>query len=161
MTGRRYPPFTQLGMLSLALIVAGGIYLSSRLPEHVPLGPAIALLVASAAVLSFNLASLRRVQDFAWERFFYVARWALLAYLVTAGMIEYAFVRNHLAGGALVILTLSLLIYAAQVPTLIAFTVARYAGDDPSETEPSRRAPPPERAPHARRETRRRRTYEL
>ena len=28
-------------MASLALIVAGGIYLSANLPEHVPLGPAI------------------------------------------------------------------------------------------------------------------------
>jgi hypothetical protein len=137
MTTRRYPPFTQLGMLSLALIVIGGIYLASHLPEHVPLGPAIALLVASAAVLTFNLASLRRVRDFAWERFFYVAKWALLAYLITAGTIEYAFLRDHVSGGALVILTLSLLVYAAQVPTLIAFTVARYATDDDGYSEPS------------------------
>ena len=42
-------------------------------------------------------------------------------------MIEYAFLRDHVSGGALVILTLSLLVYAVQVPTLIAFTVARYA----------------------------------
>lgn len=121
-----YPPFTELGMLSLALIVIGGIYLASHLPEHVPLAPAIALLVASTAVLSYNLFSLTRVRDFAWPRFFYVAKWALLAYAITAGMILYAFLRDHVSGGALVILTLSLVIYALQVPTLIAFTVARY-----------------------------------
>ena len=49
-------------------------------------------------------------------------------------MIEYVFLRNHLSGGPLVILTLSLIVYALQVPTLIAFTVARYddgAGDEP------------------------------
>jgi hypothetical protein len=126
MSERRYPPFTQLGMLSLALIVAGGIYLSSHIPQHVPLAPAIALLAASSLVLAVNLALLSRVPDFAWARFFQVGRWALLAYLFTAGMIEYAFLRDHLSGGPLVILTLSLAIYALQVPTLIGFTVARY-----------------------------------
>ena len=55
-----------------------------------------------------------------------MGKWALLAYLFTAAMIEYAFLRNHLRGGALVILTLSLLVYAIQVPAMIAFTVARY-----------------------------------
>ncbi|MGO9885322.1 MAG: hypothetical protein ACLPV4_20185 [Solirubrobacteraceae bacterium] len=127
-----YPHFTELGMLSLALIVIGGIYLASHLPRHVPLGPAIGLLIGSAAVLSFNLLSLTRVKNFAWDRFFYVAKWALLAYLITAGMIEYAFVHDHVSGGALVVLTLSLLVYAVQVPTLIAFTVARYATPEPS-----------------------------
>jgi hypothetical protein len=130
MNDRRYPPITELGMLSLGLIVAGGIYLSSHIPQHVPLAPAIALLVASTLVLVLNYALLRRVPGFAWGRFLQVGRWALLAYLITAGMIEYVFVRNHLKGGPLVILTLSLVIYALQVPTLIGFTVARYDTTD-------------------------------
>ena len=130
MTEQRYPPITELGMLSLGLIVAGGIYLSSHIPQHVPLAPAIALLIASTLVLVVNYVLLRRVRGFAWERFFQVGRWALLAYVITAGMIEYAFVRNHLTGGPLVILTLSLVIYALQVPTLIGFTVARYDTSD-------------------------------
>jgi hypothetical protein len=132
MTEQRYPPFTELGMLSLGLIVAGGIYLSAHIPEHVPLGPAVALLAASTAVLVVNLALLTRVRDFAWDRFFQVGRWALLAYLFTAGMIEYAFLRDHLSGGPLVILTLSLAVYALQVPTLIGFTVARFATTTPA-----------------------------
>jgi hypothetical protein len=126
MSERKYPPFTELGMLSLGLIVIGGIYLSSHIPQHVALGPAIALLIASVAVMTINMTWLSRVPGFAWPRFFQVAKWALLAYLFTAAMIEYAFLRNHLKGGPLVILTLSLLVYAVQVPTLIAFTVARY-----------------------------------
>jgi hypothetical protein len=124
------PPFTQIGMAALALIVAGGIYLSAHLPEHVPLAPAIMLLVLSSALVAYNLFSLTRVKDFAWRRFFQVAKWAGLAYLFTAGMIEYAFLLDHVSGGALVILTLSLLVYALQVPTLIAFTVARFAGPE-------------------------------
>jgi len=126
MTERKFPPFTEIGMLSLALIVIGGIYLSSHIPQHVPLGLPIALLIASTALVAINMALLARVRGFAWDRFFQVGKWALLAYLITAGLIEYAFLRNHLRGGPLVILTLSLLVYAVQVPAMIAFTVARY-----------------------------------
>jgi hypothetical protein len=126
MNERKLPPVTEVGMASLALIVAGGIYLSAHLPEHVPLAPAAILLALSAALLVGNLVSLARVEGFHWNRFLEVARWALLAYAITAGLIEYAFVRNHVAGGTLVVLTLSLVVYAVHVPMLIGFTVARY-----------------------------------
>jgi hypothetical protein len=126
MTERRLPPVTQIGMVSLALIVAGGIYLAAHLPNHVSLTPAVVLLAASALLLVGNLASLTRVENFPWRRFGEIARWALLAYVVVAGMIEYSFVRNHLRGGPLVVLTLSLVVFAVHVPTLIGFTVARY-----------------------------------
>ena len=124
---RKLPPVTQLGMASLALIVAGGIYLSAKIPEHVPLAPAIVLLGASALLLAGNLFALSRVQGFAWRRFREVARWALLAYATIAGLIEYAFLEGNLSGGPLVVLSLSLVIFAVHVPVLIAFTVARYA----------------------------------
>jgi hypothetical protein len=128
---RPMPPVTQVGMFSLALIVAGGIYLAAHLPESVPLTPAIVLLALSALLLTGNLLSLTRVKDFAWWRFFQVGRWALLAYTITAGLIEYAFLRNGLSGGPLIVVTLSLVVYALHVPMLIAFTVARYADPAP------------------------------
>ena len=117
-------------MVSLALIVAGGIYLSAHLPRHVPLGPAVALLALSVLMLAANMVALSRVADFAWHRFFAVGRWSLLGYLVIAGMIEYAFLQDHLRGGALVVLTLSLTVFAVHVPILVGFTVARYAQDE-------------------------------
>jgi hypothetical protein len=132
---RRYPPFTELGMLSLALIVIGGIYLSSHIPQHVPLGPAIGLLVASALLAAVNLGLLARVRGFNWDRFRQVGGWALLAYAFTAGMIEYAFLYDHVSGGTLVVLTCSLVVYAVEVPTLIAFTVARWDSPDPVEAD--------------------------
>jgi hypothetical protein len=113
-------------MTSLALIVAGGIYLSAHIPKHVPLTPAIVLLAGSVLLLATNLFLLSRVPDFPWDRFFDVAKWALLGYTIIAGMIEYAFLRNHLKGGALVVLTLSLVVFAIHVPVLIGFTVARF-----------------------------------
>jgi hypothetical protein len=127
MTETRLPPVTQIGMASLALIVAGGIYLSAHLPNEVPLAPAVILLALSALLLAGNLVAIRRIEGFAWGRFVDVAKWALLAYAITAGLIEYAFVRNDLTGGPLVVLTLSLVVYAVHVPMLIGFTVARYA----------------------------------
>jgi len=126
MSERRLPPVTQMGMASLALIVAGGIYLSAHLPHHVPLGPAVALLAASVLLLAGNLTALSRVKGFAWGRFFEVAKWSLLAYLIIAGMIEYSFLRDHMTGGVLVVLTLSLVVFAVHVPVLIGFTVARF-----------------------------------
>jgi hypothetical protein len=132
METRPMPPVTQVGMASLALIVAGGIYLAAHLPQSVPLTPAIVLLALSALLLAGNLLSLTRVKDFAWWRFFQVGGWALLAYAITAGLIEYAFLRNGLSGGPLIVLTLSLVVYALHVPMLIAFTVARYAEPTPN-----------------------------
>jgi hypothetical protein len=120
------PPVTQIGMLSLALIVAGGIYLAAHLPQQVALAPAIVLLAASALLLAGNLAALARVDGFAWGRFFAIAKWALLAYVIIAGMIAYAFLRDGLSGGPLVVLLLSLVVFAVHVPVLIGFTVARY-----------------------------------
>ncbi|HUA48574.1 MAG TPA: hypothetical protein VMA77_25295 [Solirubrobacteraceae bacterium] len=127
MNERPLPPVTQLAMLSLGLIVAGGIYLSAHLPLHVPLGPAVALLAASVIVLAVNIFLLSRVRDFDWPRFFEVGKWSLLAYTVIAGMILYVFLRNHISGGSLVVLTLSLVVFAVHVPMLVGFTVARYS----------------------------------
>jgi hypothetical protein len=125
--GRGLPPVTAIGMTSLALIVAGGIYLSAHLPDHVPLAPAVALLALSALLLVGNLVAIRRIDGFDWATFVGVAKWALLAYAITAGLIGWVFIRNHVAGGTLVVLVLSLVVYAVHVPMLIGFTVARYA----------------------------------
>ena len=130
MNERPLPPVTQLGMASLSLIVAGGIYLSAHLPRQVRIGPAVALLVASALLLAVNIFLLSRVRGFAWDRFFEVGKWSLLAYAVIAGIIEYVFLRNHLRGDALIVLTLSLVVFAVHVPMLVGFTVARYADTD-------------------------------
>jgi hypothetical protein len=126
MNERRLPPVTQLGMLSLSLIVAAVIYMSAHLPEHVPLGPAVALLAVSALLLAGNVIALAKTDGFAWGRFIEVGRWALLAYAFIAAMIEYVFLRNNTSGATLVVLTLSLVVFALTVPVLIAFTVARY-----------------------------------
>lgn len=124
---RQLPPVTELAMCSLALIIAGGIYLTAHLPEHVPLTPAIILLVLSALLMVVNIVLLTRVQGFRWDRFFAVAKWSGLSYIVIGGLLLYVFLRNDVSGGPLAILTLSLLVFAIHVPILTGFTVARYA----------------------------------
>ena len=120
------PPVTELGVVSMALIVAGGISIASQLPGDVPLTLPVILLAASALVLAANIVALARAPGFNWDAFFGVARWALLAYCVIAAMLEFVFIHDGTRGGILVVLTLSLVVFAVHVPLLIGFTVARY-----------------------------------
>ena len=126
MSERALPPVTELGVVSMALIVAGGISIAAKLPGEVPLTLPVLLLAASSLVMLANVAALSRVDGFNWDAFFGVAKWALVAYAVIAGMLEFVFLHNGTRGGVLVVLTLSLVVYAVHVPLLIGFTVARY-----------------------------------
>jgi hypothetical protein len=126
MSEQRLPPVTQLGVVSMALIVAGGITIAAQLPGEVPLTLPVILLAASAVVMAANIVSLARTPGFNWDAFFDVARWALLAYCVIAGMLWFIFVHDGTRGGVLAVLTLSLIVFAVHVPLLIGFTVARY-----------------------------------
>ena len=123
---RRLPPVAELTVGSLALMLAGGVYLAAHLPRHPPLGPVVGLLVAGAALTSAALVLLSRLRPFAWRTFFLVARWALAAYTVITGVGVFIFVYDHTGGSTLVVLVLSLVVFAIDVPTVIAFTVARY-----------------------------------
>ena len=122
----RGPRVTELGMISIALVAAGVIYLAAYLPKHAPLGPAIALLGAAVLVLAVNFALLAREPRFAWWRFRQVAGWMLLVYLVVAGMIEYAFVHDGTSGAVLVVMTCLLGTFTLNVPLISAYTVARF-----------------------------------
>jgi len=121
------PPCTPLTLATIALIVAGGIYMASQLPHHVGLAPAWGLLAAAAVCFAASWTLLARAQGFAWARFWTVFRWALLAYAVSAGMIEYVFIYDGVRGATLGALSGMLVLFALDVPFSIAFTVARYA----------------------------------
>jgi peptidoglycan/LPS O-acetylase OafA/YrhL len=123
---RKVPPVTVLWMLSIALIASGVSYLAAYLPKRAPLAPAVALLVAAAFVLAAGVVLLARQRDFAWGRFRQVWGWTLLAYVVIAGMIEYAFVYDHTRGSVLVVMTLMLAVFMLAPPLLVGFTVARF-----------------------------------
>jgi hypothetical protein len=124
---RRFPPVAALTVGSLALVVVGGILMASYVPRRPPLGVPTALAVVSAALAVASVFLLARLEQFAWDRFFLAFRWGLLAYVISAGMIGFAFVRDHTRGAPLVLVLAMLVIYALDVPVVIAFTVARYS----------------------------------
>ena len=122
-----YPPIGWLSSGALGLVVVGGILLASYAPRKAPLGLATALLCAALALLVAAAFLLARLENFAWATFATVFKWALLAYAVTSGMIEFAFVHDHTRGSSLVLVTLMLVVFALSVPITIAFTTARFA----------------------------------
>lgn len=121
------PPVGWFSSGALALVVVGGILLASYAPRVAPRALATALLVVAVVLLVAAAVMLARIKHFAWSTFTSVFKWALLAYVITAGMIEFAFVRDHTRGSSLIIVTLMLVVFALSVPTTIAFTVARFA----------------------------------
>jgi hypothetical protein len=126
-----YPPAAELATVSLALVVVGGVFMAAYFPTRPPLTLPIALVSASAALLGSAILLLVRWRGFAWAAFSLVVRWALVAYVISAGMIEFSFVRNHVAGGPLVVVSLMLVLFAVDVPVIIAVTVARYQSSHP------------------------------
>jgi len=123
---RRFPPIDKLADLAMVLVIIGGIYMAANLPGNISLVPAIVLLILAVIVLLVDVVLLARLQDFAWGSFRLVAGWALVAYLVIAGMIGYAFIYDGTRGEPLVILIGMLAVFAIAVPLLLGFSVARY-----------------------------------
>ncbi|HZU11723.1 MAG TPA: hypothetical protein VFB58_02700 [Chloroflexota bacterium] len=126
MVSSRRAPVSMLLVLSMALIIVGGIYIAGNLPHVPPLAPDVVLLVLSVLLAGAAVAALSRQRPFAWDSFFRVMRWTLLAYVVIGGMLEYIFVVDGVRGDALIVTTLMLLVYAVDIPMLLSYSVARY-----------------------------------
>ncbi|MDO8388948.1 MAG: hypothetical protein Q7V57_00540 [Actinomycetota bacterium] len=123
---RPFPRAIEMATLSLACVVVGGVWLGSHATEEASLTLPTALMVVAAALLATAAAMVSRVKGFSWNAFRRVGKWALLAYCVSAGMIEFAFVSNDAPSDVLWVVTGLLVIFALVVPFLIATTVARY-----------------------------------
>lgn len=124
---RRFPPAAEFAIVSLALVIVGGIIMASYAPRRPPLAAPIAIAVIAAALLLASVVMVSRLREFAWNRFFVVLKWAGLAYVISAGMIAFAFIRDHVRGAPLAVLLVMLIMFAADVPLIIAFTAARYS----------------------------------
>lgn len=120
------PPVPAFCVGSMALVFASGVYLAAYIPRLAPLGPAIGIVAAAGAALLTAVVLLARQRDFAWDSFFLVAKWAGLAYVVIAGLLEYVLVLDGTRGSMLVFVTLSLLVFAVDIPVLMGFSVARF-----------------------------------
>ena len=123
---QRFPKAVETVTVSLAAVVVGGVWLGSHAPRRPPLALPTVLLIVAAALLITGVVMVTRVAGFSWDTFVRVGRWALLAYIIAAGMIEFAFVRNHTRGAPLAVVTGMLVVFALDVPFIIATTVARH-----------------------------------
>ncbi len=123
---QNFPRAIEIAVVSLAAVVVGGVWLGSHAPRRPPLGLPTVLLIVAAALLVIGFVMITRVAGFSWHTFVRVGRWALVAYIIAAGMIEFAFVRNHTRGAPLAVVTGMLVVFALDVPFIIATTVARY-----------------------------------
>ena len=123
---QRFPKAVETVTASLAAVVVGGVWLGSHAPRRPPLALPPVLLIVAVVLLLAGVVMITRVAGFSWDTFVRVGRWALVAYIVAAGMIEFAFVRNHTRGAPLAVVTGMLVVFALDVPFLIATTVARY-----------------------------------
>jgi hypothetical protein len=121
-----FPKAVELVTLSLAAIIVGGVWLGSHAPKRPPLVLPTVLLIVAVVLLLTGIGMIARVPGFSWDTFVRVGRWALVAYVIAAGMIEFAFVKNHTRGAPLLVVTCMLVVFALDVPFLIATTVARY-----------------------------------
>ncbi|NNN18628.1 MAG: hypothetical protein HKL84_02110, partial [Acidimicrobiaceae bacterium] len=121
------PPITEIGIGALVLVVVGGIYMSAYYPGRASLLLPTILALCSGLMVISNIISLARSKALARGIFFKVDKWALLAYVVVAGMLEYVFTFDGTHDKALLLLSSMLLIFAVNIPIIIAFTVARYA----------------------------------
>lgn len=124
--GRRLPPVAELIVLSVALMLSGGVYLGAHLPVRPSLTPSVILLAAGAIATIAAVTMLVRIEPFAWKKFFLVAKWAFVAYLVIAGILAFVFIFDHTRGATLAVLLGTLAVFAVDVPMVMAFTVARY-----------------------------------
>ena len=124
---RKLPPVAETAVVSICLMLVGGVYLAAQLPGHPGLVLPAVLVGAGGVLTVADLVVLSRIRPFAWGTFFLVVKWALLAYAVIAGLLEFVFVRDHTPGATMVVLTATLVVFAVDVPTILAFTVARFA----------------------------------
>lgn len=127
LNGRTLPPVAWCSSIAMVLVIIGGIDLASYAPRHAPLTLPTILMLAASALTITSFVLLRGIADFSWRTFRQVYRWALVAYVVVAGMIEFAFAHDHVRGASLIVVSLMLVNFALSVPMNIAFTTARFA----------------------------------
>jgi hypothetical protein len=126
----RRPPIWELGVAALITVVISVIYLAAYLPGKPNTIPAYILLALGTLCIVAQLVLVSRISQFSRSSFQEISGWALAAYIVIGGMIEYVFVKNHTRGEELALLTWGLALFVVDVPLILAFSVARYQTPD-------------------------------
>jgi len=127
---RKLPPIAETALASMVLVIVGTIYLAANIANDPSLAIPVGLDVVAVVLLLAAIVVVSRVPDFAWRTFFVVARWALLGYLVIAGMIGFVFIVDNTPAAQLATLVAGLTVFVLDVTLILAFSVARYQPPD-------------------------------
>ena len=123
---RKFPPVVVAAMVGLTLAITGGVLVVAQMGEKQSLAVPTGFMVGAIVLELAAIVMLVTIRPFAWDRFFLVLGWTLLAYVLQSGIIEWSFIINDVPGRPLAVLTAGLVVFATIVPLMIAFTVARY-----------------------------------
>ena len=127
---RKLPPIAETALTSMVLVIVGTIYLAANIANDPSLAIPVGLDVVAVVLLLAAIVVVSRLPDFAWRTFFIVARWALLGYLVIAGMIGFVFIIDNTPAAQLATLVAGLAVFVLDVTLILAFSVARYQPPD-------------------------------
>lgn len=122
----RRPPIWECGVATLILVVISVVYLAAHIPEKPNTTPVYILLGAATLLIVAQLVMIGSLDHFSRGSFHTVSLWALAAYIVIGGMIEYVFIKNGTRGEELALLTWGLALFVVDVPLILGFSVARY-----------------------------------
>jgi hypothetical protein len=123
---QKLPPVSELAIVTMVLVVSGGIYMAGHIPNDVPTLLPTVLTAIAAVILVANVVMLARVERFAWALFRQVAGWSLVGYSVISGLLLWVFIRDDIPSDVMSLLTATLVIFAVNIPLLFGFSVARY-----------------------------------
>lgn len=123
---RKYPPIAQICVLVLISMVIGGVFVAAHLPAHVAMTFPTVMIAFAGVLLVANVVLLSRIPFFAWQSFFKVFRWTILAEGIVAGILEYVFVFDGTRGAVLVLMSSTLVIFVLDLAVLFGFSVAQF-----------------------------------
>jgi hypothetical protein len=124
-----HSPIRLAAMSSLLCAMLSAGIMAAYAPRAVPstsLWWSTGFAVAAALLLFGATAGMLLRRNFAWGRFFGVAKYVVLMTAVISAMLEYVFVFDGMRGRPLAIMSAVLAITALDVPVLWGFAVARH-----------------------------------
>ncbi len=124
------PPVMPIAISTLVLVVAGGIVVAAQYGRPPKLTVPVILLGLAAVLLIVNAVLVLRIKEFARPVFRRVLGWALLAYGVIAGILEFVFAFDHTPAREFTLFTGLLVLFALDVPLMLSYSVARWQPPD-------------------------------
>jgi len=124
---RKAPPCDMVCVGIMALVLATAVYLIGFLPHKPTLVPAwIMLGIAVVLLLAVVILLFSNKDTINFHMFGKVFKWMLLAYVVISGMLGSIVFVNRMPADIVATAVVAMVLFAIDIPLLVAFTVAKY-----------------------------------